>query len=129
MRGAHLLYRPLFALALRAPRRTLAIALVPVVLGAFAFRFLGGEFMPHLEEGNFWIRATLPMSISLEQSAKYVGRMRAILLGCPESDAVCDPARRRHPEVVTVVSQLGRPVFKISSSSRRCGRSMNGPAV
>jgi cobalt-zinc-cadmium resistance protein CzcA len=109
MRGAHLLYRPLFALALRAPRRTLAIALVPVVLGAFAFRFLGGEFMPHLEEGNFWIRATLPMSISLEQSAKYVGRMRAILLGCPESDAVCDPARRRHPEVLTVVSQLGRP--------------------
>ena len=109
MRGAHLLYRPLFALALRAPRRTLAVALVPVVIGAFAFRFLGGEFMPHLEEGNFWIRATLPMSISLEQSAKYVGRMRAILLGCPESDAVCDPAGRRHPEVLTVVSQLGRP--------------------
>src|SRR5581483_2888586 len=56
---------------------------------------LGGEFMPKLEEGNFWIRATLPMSISLDQSAKYVGRMRAIL--------------RKHDEITTVVSQLGRP--------------------
>jgi cobalt-zinc-cadmium resistance protein CzcA len=48
-----------------------------------------------LEEGNFWIRATLPTSISLEQSMKYVGRMRELV--------------RSHPEVVTVVSQLGRP--------------------
>ena len=51
--------------------------------------------MPKLEEGNFWIRATLPMSISLERSAQYVGRMREIVRG--------------RPEVETVVSQLGRP--------------------
>jgi heavy metal efflux system protein len=51
--------------------------------------------MPKLEEGNFWIRATLPMSISLEQSSKYVARMRGIL--------------RQHEELTTVVSQLGRP--------------------
>jgi cobalt-zinc-cadmium resistance protein CzcA len=65
--------------------------------------------MPKLEEGNFWIRATLPMSISLDQSAKYVGRMRSILRGCPAEPAPCDDAHRAHPEVVTVVSQLGRP--------------------
>ena len=66
--------------------------------------------MPKLEEGNFWIRATLPMSISLDQSAKYVGRMRAILRGCPIDPSVpCDEANRTHPEVMTVVSQLGRP--------------------
>ena len=110
MRALHRLYSPLFALALRSPRRTLAIAMLPVVVGVFAFRFLGGEFMPHLEEGNFWIRATLPMSISLEQSAKYVGQIRAILRGCPEDPKVaCDEAHRKHPEVLTVVSQLGRP--------------------
>jgi len=75
-----------------------------------AFRFLGGEFMPHLEEGNFWIRATFPMSISLEQSEKYVGQIRSILRGCPQQPgAVCDEAHRRHKEVLTVVSQLGRP--------------------
>jgi cobalt-zinc-cadmium resistance protein CzcA len=110
MRGAHRLYKPLFRVALQHPKRVLAIALAPVVLGMVAFQWLGGEFMPHLEEGNFWIRATFPMSISLEQSAKYVGRMRAILRGCPEDAATpCDETRRRHPEVLTVVSQLGRP--------------------
>src|SRR5262249_19271046 len=65
------------------------------------------EFMPKLEEGNLWIRATLPMSISLEQSAKYVGRMREIVRGC--LDAECAEAKRSHPEVTTVISQLGRP--------------------
>ena len=88
-------YQPLFRYALARPGRAVAIAVVPIVLGAVALPFLGGEFMPKLEEGNFWIRATLPTSISLEQSAKYVGRMRAIL--------------RSHAEVTTVVSQLGRP--------------------
>ncbi len=71
---------------------------------------LGREFMPKLEEGNFWIRATLPMSISLDQSAKYVGRMRSILRGCPSDPSTpCDEAHRTHPEVTAVVSQLGRP--------------------
>jgi cobalt-zinc-cadmium resistance protein CzcA len=110
MRALHRVYSPLFGLALRAPKRTLAVAVIPVVLGMASFGYLGGEFMPHLEEGNFWIRATLPMSISLEQSSKYVGRMRAILRGCPEDPgAPCDDKTRKHPEVKTVVSQLGRP--------------------
>ncbi len=61
--------------------------------------------MPKLEEGNFWIRATLPNSVSLEASAKHVGRMRRILLGC--EDEACK--RRRNREIRTVVSQLGRP--------------------
>jgi cobalt-zinc-cadmium resistance protein CzcA len=110
MRGLHSIYSPLFGLALRRPRTVLAVSLVPVVFGMAAFGWLGGEFMPHLEEGNFWIRASFPMSISLEQSASYVGRMRAILRGCPEdATTVCDEATRKHKEVLTVVSQLGRP--------------------
>jgi cobalt-zinc-cadmium resistance protein CzcA len=110
MRALHHVYSPLFGLALRAPRRTLVVALVPVFIGMFAFRFLGGEFMPHLEEGNFWIRATFPMSISLEQSSKYVGQIRSILRGCPKEPGVpCDEEHRKHREVLTVVSQLGRP--------------------
>jgi cobalt-zinc-cadmium resistance protein CzcA len=110
MRALHRAYSPLFGLALRSPRRTLIIAMLPVLCGVASFRFLGGEFMPHLEEGNFWIRATLPMSISLEQSSQYVGQMRAILRGCPKDPkVVCDEKARKHPEVLTVVSQLGRP--------------------
>jgi cobalt-zinc-cadmium resistance protein CzcA len=72
--------------------------------------FLGREFMPKLEEGNFWIRATLPISISLEQSARYVGRMRAIVRGCPTDEgATCTKEQQTRPEVQTVISQLGRP--------------------
>lgn len=95
MRFLHRIYDPLFDAALRKPKQALALRAIPIFLCVALFPLLGGEFMPKLEEGNFWIRATLPMSISLEQSASYTGRMRAIL--------------RSHPEVVSVVSQLGRP--------------------
>jgi len=88
-------YDPVFRTALSRPKLAVLVATAPIVVCAFLLPLLGGEFMPKLEEGNFWIRATLPMSISLDQSAKYVGRMRSII--------------RRHPEVTTVVSQLGRP--------------------
>jgi cobalt-zinc-cadmium resistance protein CzcA len=110
MRTLHKVYNPAFDLAMRYPRGTLVFSTIPIILCVVLFPLLGREFMPKLEEGNFWIRATLPMSISLDQSAKYVGRMRSILRGCPtDANVACDDAHRRHPEVVTVVSQLGRP--------------------
>ncbi len=56
---------------------------------------LGTEFLPHLEEGNLWIRATLPPTVSLAAGVPTVTRIRDIL--------------RRHPEVSTVISQHGRP--------------------
>jgi len=108
MRALDRLYRPLFAFSLRHKRTAIAIGATVVAISLLGAASLGREFMPKLEEGNFWIRATLPMSISLDQSAKYVGRMRAVILGCP-SDGPCDLSQRSHPEVSTVVSQLGRP--------------------
>jgi heavy metal efflux system protein len=56
---------------------------------------LGSEFLPHLEEGNYWIRAQMPPTIGLMAGEPAARKMREILL--------------RHPEVVTVVSQHGRP--------------------
>jgi cobalt-zinc-cadmium resistance protein CzcA len=110
MRTLYGIYKPLFRWTLDNPKRAIAIGVIPVVCGIAAFPFLGSEFMPKLEEGNFWIRATLPTSISLEQSASYVGRMRSILRGCPNDEKVeCTDANRRNQEIVTVVSQLGRP--------------------
>ncbi|HZU85054.1 MAG TPA: efflux RND transporter permease subunit, partial [Polyangiaceae bacterium] len=104
------LYVPVFAWVVRRARMAAPLAIVPIVATVVLFPLLGREFMPKLEEGNFWIRATLPMSISLDQSAKYVGRMRNILRGCPDDPSVpCDDAHRKYPEVETVVSQLGRP--------------------
>src|SRR3984885_6204198 len=112
MRVLHRVYAPFFDAALKRPKVALAFALVPMLLCAVLYPLLGGEFMPKLEEGNFWIRATLPTSISIEQSSKYVGRMRRILRGCPEDPKVActDENRSPHGRIVeTVVSQLGRP--------------------
>jgi cobalt-zinc-cadmium resistance protein CzcA len=95
MRWLRRAYAPLFDAALGWPRFGLVAPLVVIVLCVALFPLLGSEYMPKLEEGNFWIRASLPTSISLEQSARKVGRMREIL--------------RSHPEIDTVVSQLGRP--------------------
>ncbi len=103
-------YAPLFSFSLRRPRLAVFLGVGPVVLALVASLFLGREFMPKLEEGNFWIRATLPMSISLEEAGRLVGRMRAIVRGCPTEDGtVCTEKDRRRPEIQTVISQLGRP--------------------
>jgi cobalt-zinc-cadmium resistance protein CzcA len=56
---------------------------------------LGSEFLPALEEGNLWIRASMPPTISLEAGMPVVNRIREVL--------------SRHPEVITEVSQHGRP--------------------
>lgn len=95
MRFVRRLYAPPADSALRWPKVSLAVCVLIVLLCVILFPLLGTEFMPTLEEGNLWIRATLPTSISLEQSSKYVGRMREIV--------------RAHPEVTTVISQNGRP--------------------
>ena len=65
------------------------------MLAFFAVRSLGLEFLPKLEEGNLWVRATFPQSVSLEDSDTYVNRMRVLML--------------EYPEVQSVVSQHGRP--------------------
>jgi heavy metal efflux system protein len=65
-----------------------------IVIGVLVPR-LGTEFLPHLEEGNLWIRVTMPPTISLEAGMPVTNRLREILL--------------THPEVITVVSQHGRP--------------------
>jgi cobalt-zinc-cadmium resistance protein CzcA len=95
MRQLHRLYDPMFRWALRFPKRAVALSLIPVGVCMALYPLLGGEFMPKLEEGNFWIRATFPMSISLSESSAQVDRMREVL--------------RSHSPVVSVVSQLGRP--------------------
>ena len=64
----------------------LALLLVP---------FIGGEFMPHLDEGALWVRATMPYTISWEESSKIAPQIRDILMS--------------YPQVTVVGSELGRP--------------------
>lgn len=108
MRALHGLYDPLFDAALRRPRTAVLLLAIPVVACIALFPLLGREFMPKLEEGNLWIRATLPTSISREQSTQYMHRMRAVLRGCPK-EGPCTNEDRLHREVLDVTSQAGRP--------------------
>jgi heavy metal efflux system protein len=106
----HRIYNPLFDQALRRPKLAVALRCIPVFACVGLFPLLGREFMPKLEEGNFWVRCTFPTSISLQRAASYVPKIRNILLGCAiDSKLECDPRTRKHPEVLRVISQLGRP--------------------
>ena len=95
LRALHRFYNPIVDWTLREPKLAASLGLGLTLLVFVMFPFVGREFMPKLEEGNLWIRATLPLSVSLPQSARYVRRMREMLRG--------------KSEVETVVSQLGRP--------------------
>ena len=95
VRGLRRLYRPLLGFALGNRLLTLVGAAVLFALAAVIVPTLGLEFLPHLEEGNLWIRATMPLSVSLDEGSPYVNRMRRLI--------------KSFPEVVTVISQHGRP--------------------
>jgi cobalt-zinc-cadmium resistance protein CzcA len=110
MRVLHRIYDPLLDAALRRPWAAISFRAVVILACVALFPLLGGEFMPKLEEGNLWIRATLPMSISLTQSSKYVDQMRNIVRGCPDDPKTpCTQESQRHRQVLAVTSQLGRP--------------------
>jgi cobalt-zinc-cadmium resistance protein CzcA len=77
--------------------RTISIV---ILLGIFAASLLlipliGAEFMPHLDEGALWMRATAPYTISFEEASKLSPQIRNIL--------------RSFPQVTTVANELGRP--------------------
>jgi cobalt-zinc-cadmium resistance protein CzcA len=96
MRWLNRLYEPALRFALSRQRAVVLGALVLLGLaGIGMMTMLGLEFMPKLEEGNLWVRATLPTTISLEEGNSYVNRMRGVI--------------REFPEVESVVSQHGRP--------------------
>ncbi|HAO43444.1 MULTISPECIES: CusA/CzcA family heavy metal efflux RND transporter [unclassified Afipia] len=95
MQWLHRVYMPLLHWAISSRRIVMASAGLLVILTFVAVRMLGLEFLPKLEEGNLWIRATLPPTISLEEGNSYVNEMRKLI--------------RSRPEVESVVSQHGRP--------------------
>ncbi len=77
------------------PKLTMLAATVILGLTVLLVPFIGGEFMPHLDEGALWVRATMPYTISYEESAKIAPQIRDILMS--------------YPQVTQVGSELGRP--------------------
>lgn len=81
--------------ALDRPRVVVGLAIAVLVFALCLVPLIGGEFMPALEEGNIWVRTTMPVDISFEEAGRLVTEVRAIF--------------KQYPEVVSVASQLGRP--------------------
>ncbi len=88
-------YLKLVAWALDRRALVVGVSTGLVALAFVALQSLGGEFMPALEEGNLWVRATMPVDISFDQADRLTNDIRRMF--------------KESPEVETVVSQLGRP--------------------
>ena len=80
---------------LARPWGTTAVSALLLAGSLLFIPFIGAEFMPHLDEGALWVRATMPYTISFDESASIAPKVREIL--------------RSFPEVTTVTSELGRP--------------------
>jgi heavy metal efflux system protein len=80
---------------LERPWLTMLVATLIFGVSLFLVPFIGGEFMPHLDEGALWVRATMPYTISYEEAAQVAPQIRTILA--------------KYPMVTDVGSELGRP--------------------
>jgi cobalt-zinc-cadmium resistance protein CzcA len=80
---------------LKRPKLTMLLATLIFAASLCLIPFIGGEFMPHLDEGAIWVRATMPYTISFEEAARFAPKVRALLI--------------QYPMVTTTASELGRP--------------------
>jgi cobalt-zinc-cadmium resistance protein CzcA len=96
VRAIRNVYTPLLRYSLAHRQRAAALGCAFLALAGSLGMLLGSEFLPALEEGNFWIRASMPPTLSLGAGTEAAAKMREILL-------------RHREEVITVVSQHGRP--------------------
>jgi len=93
---ARKIYAPILKGSLRHPILIMTSAILIFIGSAFAFLQVGNEFLPHLEEGNIWLRATVkPASVTVAESAQVASKIREKLL--------------LYPEVKIVLSQVGGP--------------------
>jgi cobalt-zinc-cadmium resistance protein CzcA len=89
------LYRRELERSLRHPKLTVLIIALIFVASLLLVPYIGAEFMPHMDEGAIWVRATMPYTISWQEAAKISPQIRDVLMS--------------FPQVTTVASELGRP--------------------
>jgi heavy metal efflux system protein len=76
-------------------KTTIIVSLLIFLATLCLLPFIGGEFLPHLDEGAVWVRATMPYTISFEDASKFAPKIRDVL--------------SQYPMVTVVGSELGRP--------------------
>jgi cobalt-zinc-cadmium resistance protein CzcA len=95
VRACKRVYTPALTWAIARPKPVMLIAGVTMAAAVAVGATLGSEFLPELDEGTIWVNATLPPSVSPEEAKQMAATIRARL--------------HTVPEVVTVVSKVGRP--------------------
>ena len=120
MRLLHRIYMPVLARSLASRRLVLAAAAALIVMTVIAVRLLGLEFLPKLEEGNLWIRATLPPTISLQEGNGYVNEMRKLIASRPEVEC------RWFRSTAGPTTAPMRPASSTRNFSRRSSPRRNG---
>ncbi|RZK11475.1 MAG: efflux RND transporter permease subunit [Flavobacterium sp.] len=85
----------LFNFSAQRKKQTIVVFLLILALCAGKFAFYGSEFIPKLNEGAVYIRATLPNSINLEESTRLTKEMKKKL--------------QKFEEVQFILTQTGRP--------------------
>lgn len=86
----------LYSLSFRFKKASIAVFVLLLALCGLKFMHYGSEFLPKLNEGAIYIRATLPNSISLKESTRLAKEMKGIMV-------------KDLPEVDFVLTQTGRP--------------------
>ena len=71
------------------PKVTVIASLLIFGARRSCFRCIGGEFLPHLDEGALWVRATMPYTIAFEEAAKFAPQVR------DDADQISAGHRRR----------------------------------
>jgi len=88
-------YARILAWSMARPRIVIGGSIASFILSVVLFNAVGAVFMPKLDEGTLWVRATMPYTISFDESSKLVPQIRAAI--------------RSFPEVTVVTSEHGRP--------------------
>src|SRR6202030_3691063 len=88
-------YGRMLETCLRHRTATLFVCLSVFAASLLLVPYIGAEFMPHLDEGALWVRATMPYTISFDEASKIAPQIRDILSS--------------YPQVTVVASELGRP--------------------
>ncbi len=103
IRWSKMIYKPSLAFVMKFRAQVLAIAVTTVIISGIIFPYLGGEFIPRLDEGDILVEAILLPSVSLNQSMVLTTEVEKSL--------------KVFPEVKTIVSKCGAPAVATDSMS------------
>jgi cobalt-zinc-cadmium resistance protein CzcA len=98
-------YLPALSRAIRRPKWALAVGGLILAADFVMMRSIGSEFLPHLDEGAIWMRASMPANISLAEAETLIDGVHTAernVLGIRE-------ILKKYPEIQTTATQIGRP--------------------